>query len=116
MLFFIILILSFASRLFLPWWVVVVIAFVAALFVGKTARQSFFSGFGATFLTWLVLALLTSIPNDHILAKRMAILFHLPWWWLIFAVTSVIGGLVTGIAALSGLLVKDVMKSKTQKS
>jgi hypothetical protein len=112
MLFLIILILSFASGFFLPWWVVAIAAFLAALFAGKTARQAFISGFGAVFIVWVVLALFKSIPNDHILAKRIAALFHLPSWWLILVVTGIVGGLVAGFAALSGLLVKKAFEKE----
>jgi len=107
MLFLIILILSFASGYFLPWWVVAIAAFLAALFVGKTSGQSFFSGFFAVFIVWTALALFKSVPNDHILASRVVQLFPLPnnWIWLL-AVTAFIGGLVGGMAALSGVLVK----------
>jgi hypothetical protein len=107
MLFVIILILSFASGYFLPWWVVAIAAFLAAFFIGKTPGQSFLSGFAAIFIGWTVLALFKSIPNDHILAGRVVQLFPLPnnWLWLL-GVTGLIGGLVGGMAALSGVLLK----------
>jgi len=106
MLFLIILILSFASGYFLPWWVVAIAAFVASFLIGKTSRQSFWSGFSAVFIVWTVLALFKSIPNDHILAKRVATLFHLPNWLLLLFITALIGGLVGGMSALSGVLLK----------
>jgi len=111
MLFLIILILSFASGFLLPWWVVAIAAFVPALFIGKTSGISFCSGFGAVFIAWAVLALLKSIPNQHILASRVVQLFPLPhsWIWL-FLVTALIGGLVGGMAALSGTLLKRAIR------
>lgn len=111
MLFLVILILSFASGYFLPWWVVAIAAFLAAFFMGKTSGQSFWSGFGAVFIVWTVLALFKSIPNDHILAKRVAQLFQLPNWILILLITAIIGGLVGGMSALSGVLVKRAFKN-----
>jgi hypothetical protein len=107
MLFLIILILSFASGYFLPWWVVAIAAFLAALFIGKTPKQSFWSGFGAIFVGWTTLALFKSIPNNHILADRVVKLFPLPHHWIsILIVTALIGGLVGGMSALSGVLLK----------
>lgn len=106
MLFLIILILSFASGYFLPWWVVAIAAFLAAFIAGRTSRQSFWSGFGAVFIGWAVLALFKSVPNDHILATRVAAMFHLPHWIFILFVTALIGGLVGGMSALSGVLLK----------
>jgi hypothetical protein len=107
MLFLIILILSFASGYFLPWWVVAIAAFLAAFLVGKTSAQSFWSGFTAVFIVWTVLALFKSVPNDHILASRVVQLFPLPhnWIWLLL-ITAFIGGIVGGMAALSGILLK----------
>jgi hypothetical protein len=107
MLFLIILILSFACGFFLPWWVVAVVAFLAAFFVGKTSGHSFLAGFAAVFVVWIILALVKSLPNENILADRVVQLFPLPnnWIWLL-AVTACIGGLVGGMGALSGILLK----------
>jgi hypothetical protein len=102
MLFLIILILSFASGYFLPWWVIAIAAFLSAFFIGKTSGQSFWSGFAAVFIVWTVLALFKTIPNDNMLAKRVAVLFLL--------ITSLIGGLVGGMSALSGVLLKRAIK------
>jgi hypothetical protein len=111
MLFLIILILSFASSYFLPWWVAAVIAFLAAVFIGKTSGRSFWSGFGAVFVVWVILALFKSIPNDNILASRVIQLFPLPHnWVLLLVITALIGGLVGGMAALSGILMKKAFK------
>lgn len=112
MLFFIILILSFASGYFLPWWVVAIAAFIPALFIGKTPARSFFSGFAAVFIVWTILALFKTVPNDNILAKRMAGLFHLPNWILLLIVTALIGGIVGGMSALSGVLLKRAFSKK----
>jgi hypothetical protein len=106
MLFLIILILSFASGYFLPWWIVAIISFLTALIIGTTAKSSFWQAFIAVLIVWIVLALFKSIPNDHIMATRIAHLFHLPGWGYILAVTGILGGLVGGMSALSGLLLK----------
>jgi hypothetical protein len=106
MLFLIILILSFAGGYFLPWWVIAIAAFIAAYFAGKKPLRSFFAGFFAVFIAWIVLALFKSIPNDHILDKRVAHLFQLPNWLWILLLTGFIGGLVGGMSALSGILLR----------
>jgi len=107
MLFLIILILSFISSYLLPWWAAAAIAFLAALFIGKTSGKTFWSGFGAIFVLWLILALMKSLPNDNVLAGRVIQLFPLPHQWiLLLLITAFIGGLVGGLAALSGILTK----------
>jgi hypothetical protein len=111
MVFLIILILSFISSYFLPWWAAAAIAFLAALFVGTTSGKAFWSGFGAIFVLWIILALIKSIPNDNILASRVIQLFPLPHQWiLLLLITALIGGLIGGMAALSGVLTRKALK------
>src|SRR3569623_3691394 len=112
MLFLIILILSFISSFFLPWWAAAAIAFLAAMFIGKTSAKAFLSGFGAIFVLWVILALIKSIPNDNILASRVIQLFPLPHQWiLLLLITALLGGLVGGMAALSGLLTRKAFRN-----
>src|SRR4051812_18026605 len=110
LLFPIILALAFISGFFLPWWFVAVISFAAALLI-KTTGRVFWIGFAGVGLAWLALALLKTLPNDNILATRVAGLFHLPGWIYILAITVLIGGLVGGFAALSGSLVRKAFMS-----
>lgn len=111
MLFILILILSLIAAFITPWWAVAIIAFVTALYAGKKPAQAFWSGFGAIFIVWMVLALFKSIPNHHILAARVAVLFHLPHWSLLLFITALIGAIVGGMSALSGFLVRRVVFS-----
>jgi len=110
MLFLVILILSVLSSYFLPWWMVTVLAFLAALFIGKTSGQSFLLGFSGVFVAWVLVALFKSLPNDNMLAGRVVQLFPLPhnWIWVLL-VTGIIGGLIGGMSALSGMLLKKAL-------
>jgi hypothetical protein len=107
MLFLILLILSFISTYLLPWWAVAIVIFLVTLFMGKTSGRTFLSGFAAVFISWAVLALFKTIPNDNLLAKKVAVLFPLGGnWVLLLLITAIIGGLVGGMSALSGVLLK----------
>jgi hypothetical protein len=112
MLFIIILILSLIAGFITPWWAAAIIAFVAALFAGKKPGQAFCSGFAAVFIVWAVLILFKTMPNKHILAARVATLSHLPHWTVLLVITALIGGIVGGMSALSGVMVKRLF-SKT---
>ena len=112
MLFPVILLLSLASSFILPWWAACILAFIASLYLGKTSAQSFWSGFAGLGLAWLALALLKSFPNQHILATRVAHLFHLPHWLLLLLVTVITGGFAGGMSALSGFLIKRVFEKE----
>jgi hypothetical protein len=106
MLFIIILILSLIAGFITPWWAAAIIAFVAAVYAGKKPGEAFLSGFFAVFIVWVVLALFKSVPNNHVLASRVAVLFHLPGWAILLILTAIIGGLVGGLSAISGVYVR----------
>ena len=110
MLFPVILLLAFISGYLAPWWVSCILAFVAAIIFGKKTSWAFWSGFAGISLAWIALALLKSFPNEHILATRVAHVFHLPNWLLLLAVMAIIGGLAGGLSAVSGLMVKRVFE------
>ncbi|HVW13230.1 MAG TPA: hypothetical protein VHB54_05400 [Mucilaginibacter sp.] len=106
MLFILILILTVISGYFLPWWFAAVIAFVIAFILGKKPGRTFWLGFAALFVAWAIMALLKSVPNSNTLATRVAHLFQLPNWVVLLIVTAFIGGLVGGMSALSGILLR----------
>jgi len=115
MLFSLILLLAFICGYLVPWWVACILAFGAAWFLGKTSGQAFWSGFCGLGLAWLALALLKSFPNEHILATRVAQLFHLPHWLWLLLITVLVGALAGGMSALSGLIVKRVFEKEPVK-
>ena len=102
MVFLVVLILTFALQYFLPWWIMMVIAFAVCSVVGKTAKISFWQPFLAIFLLWTALSLYKSIPNHHILANRIAEMFGIKTWYAVLAVSSGLGAVVAGISGLCG--------------
>lgn len=97
-------VLSGIAELFLPWWIISVVAFVIAFLFRFRPGKSFLAGFCGIAIFWLTAALFCDIPNEHILSHRMAELFHLPGYLLFMLVTAVVGGLVGGMAAMAGSL------------
>lgn len=110
MLFFIILILSLIASFVLPWWIVAIIAFLAAFWIARGAGHAFVSAFAAIFIVWVVQALFKSVPNSNILATRVAHMLPLGGnWFLLVLITGFIGGLVAGMAGLTGALFKKAL-------
>jgi hypothetical protein len=95
-------ILAALAEYFAPWWLIAVVAFVVALVAGLKPGQSFLMGFLGIALFWFVAALISDYANDHILANRMAKVFHLPGGILFILVSAIIGGIVGGLASWSG--------------
>ena len=98
--------LAAGAEYFMPWWSVAVVCFIVSLLIKQRAGRAFLAGFCGIALMWLVIALIHDIANDHILSTRMAALFHLPNYGLFIVVTVLIGGLVGGLSAWAGALLR----------
>lgn len=102
MVFIVILIISFLLQIFLPWWVIVVISFATCGLIGKTEKISFWQPFMAIVVLWTGMALYKSIPNQHILATRIAEMLGVKIWPLVLAITAILGGITAAISGWCG--------------
>jgi hypothetical protein len=95
--------LSFISGLFLPWWGIAIVALIVALLVKQIAGLSFLSAFLGVFLLWAGLAFWIDAKNQGILSERIAHVLPLGGnSFLLILVTGLVGGLVAGLAAMTG--------------
>ncbi|UOR04507.1 hypothetical protein MUN82_16360 [Hymenobacter aerilatus] len=102
-LFLLILVVAAVAQVFLPWWCIVPVAFLLAMLVGRTGGKAFLAGFFGVGLGWLILAIWLNGQNNSVLARRVAELLPLSGSIaLLLLVTLVVGGLIGGLAALSG--------------
>lgn len=118
MLFIIILIVSLVLQLFLPWWIIAIIAFSFSSWKALNAKHAFVHSFTAILLLWVAAGLIKTIPNENILANRVGELLMLPFaefnWIIILFVTGIIGGLVAGLSGLAGFYLRELfIKQKT---
>jgi hypothetical protein len=96
-------VLSFALGLYLPWWSIAIAAFVVTALLHQRPRISLLAGFVALFLLWFFLATVIDMRNQHILSRKLALLLPLGGnSFLLTLITALVGGLVGGLAALSG--------------
>lgn len=105
-------VISAVMQLFLPWWIIAVVSFTIAWFVAQKPLAAFATGFISIALLWGLYSWFLSSANDHILAERVtALLKDLTQNSLtaLFVLTSVLGGLVGGLASLSGCLLKKAL-------
>lgn len=95
--------LALVLSIFLPWWSVMLAAFISGAIVRLRNVSAFFVPFLAITLFWIVYAWLLSSANDFILARKIAVLLSLGGNALLLVlVTGIIGGLSAGIAGLFG--------------
>lgn len=102
MVFIVILIASFLLQLVLPWWIVVIVSFATCGLIGKTGKIALWSPFFAILLLWTGMALFKSYPNQHLLATRVAEMIGVKAWWLILALTAILGGFVAAVSGYCG--------------
>jgi hypothetical protein len=97
------LVVCLVLQLFLPWWSLAVGAAVVAFFFDQSGWRAFLGGFVAAFLLWGAAAAWLNSSGGSLLADRLNQL--LPVNSLLL--TGLVGGLVGGLAALTGKLVRS---------
>ena len=105
--------LAFATGLYgiLPWWSFAITSFIVAIAVHQKGGKAFLAGFAGLFLLWAVLAFMIDNANDHILATKVANVLPLGGsYWVLILLTGLIGGLVSGLAALTGSYLRQSPK------
>ncbi len=95
--------LAFVAGLYLPWWGIAIAAFLVSAAIPQKPAFSFLSGFLGVFLLWEVLAWWIDNKNNGILSQKVAALFKMGnSSVLLIVLTSILGALVGGFAALAG--------------
>jgi hypothetical protein len=87
----------------IPWWGFVFTSLIVALAVHQRAGRAFLAGFLGVFLLWAGMALVKDAANEHVLSTKVAQILPLGGSYLVLIlVTGVVGGLVSGAAAMAG--------------
>ena len=95
--------ISFLLQNFLPWWTMAVVSFALGYFFGNKGFISFCAGFLGVGLLWLGMSLFIDVSTHSILTEKINKLLPLN----VFVLTTMIGGLVGGLASLTGSLMSD---------
>ena len=96
----------------LPWWGIAITGLILGFQMKPTSGKAFGIGFLALFLLWSGQALYTHLANDGILSTRIAEMLGVGSPLLVVLITGILGGLVSGLAVLSGALLKDAVSKK----
>ena len=111
-----IIILSFVASLYFPWWVISIVAFAISFIIPLKAGISFVSGFMALFILWASIAFWISSSNENILAHKISmIILKQDSPVLLIIITGIVGGLVSGLAALSGSYLRNLIYTTRRK-
>ncbi|WP_372371051.1 hypothetical protein [Candidatus Uabimicrobium sp. HlEnr_7] len=92
------------TQMFFPWWSMAIAAFVVGFVVveGKTGIGVFFKGFFGVALLWTLVATVKYFTSSDIIAARVSTLFSLPHPYLTIVISGAVGGIIAGMATLSG--------------
>ena len=87
----------------LPWWSVMVAAFISALLFSLKKTAVFVVPFLAIAFLWLAHSFWLGNANDFILAKKIAVLLPLKGnHLLLILVSGIIGGIAAGVSGVFG--------------
>jgi hypothetical protein len=104
-----IMLLSFAAGLYLPWWTIAITSFLVVALIPQRPGAAFLCGFTAIFLLWAALSFWLSFQNNHILAHKISLLIlSIDNPLLLILVTALIGALVAGFAAITASFARRV--------
>jgi len=94
--------ITYFTTSFLPWYGIMIIAFVINLLLPGSSLEAFNSSFMAAFLLWAITSLIIHNSTEGLLSDKIAQLVALPNGLILVLVSSAIGGLATGFSGLSG--------------
>ena len=109
---FLILITAFLLNLILPWWSIAIPGLIFGYQFKKSAWLSFAWGFLAPSLLWSGQALYLHFSNDGILSTRIGTMLGVGSPYLVILITGILGGLISGLATLTGSMFKNNSSNK----
>lgn len=101
--------LAYLLELFLPWWSIAIAAALGGYLF--KSRANLLAGFLSIGLLWLIAAWRIDVGSPAHLADKIAAIMKMSKHMLM-AVTSILGGLVGGFAALTGSLARPSKRSR----
>jgi len=111
--FLLIALLSLLAQFLLPWWSLALVAFLVCLATQSKALSAFGAGFFGVALVWLIYALVVQLRTDGVLTGRMSeLLVKANQPALLIGVTVLLGGVVGGLAGLSGYYVRQAVQNQ----
>jgi MFS family permease len=112
--FLLIIALGYLATSYGPWYLIVIAGFLGGLLI-RNQWQGLLIGFLAGFTLWLGQVWWLQNQSASDLPQRMADLFGLPNEWLLWLITAVIGGLVTGFSSAAGGAISAQKKKKRKR-
>ena len=93
-------------QFWLPWWTVIFPCFLISFVTSRGGFGSFFAGFFAVGLLWLLYSVYIDWNTSGMLSQKVAMIFPGQSVWVLRTITLLAGGLTGAFASLSGYSLK----------
>ncbi len=100
----------------LPWWSIVVVGILMGIILPGPALNTFISGFLAGGLMWLFLSWQIDNATGSYLSEKIIELFPFSDATYLIILSGLIGGLLVGLATLSGSSFRQIFSKKKKKT
>lgn len=101
------------GQVYLPWWIIGIVALLVEVTVGKGDATKFYSGFYGVAIPWIALAAYIDYNSDSILTVRILEMFKLPTYGFVMVIiTGLLGGLVGGLSSTVGGWIRQAISNE----
>jgi threonine/homoserine/homoserine lactone efflux protein len=104
--------LVIVSNPFLPYWAVMILIVILSALIGNKGASSFFAGGLGMSLAWVGQSIYVSAMSGSQLPEKMGELMGLGSDMALFVLTGILGFLLGAFSALSGSLLRKLLKRK----
>jgi hypothetical protein len=106
----VLLVASVVAQLFFPWWSIAIVCLVVAFFMASSAAEALAKGTAVITLGWVAYAWYIHATSGGILSNKVAEIFPLKGnSGYLIAIMGFLGGLVGGLSASAGYLLRDAV-------
>lgn len=98
------------------WWLIALIAFLAAFLLKLTRKPAFLLGFLAGLLSWAVMILIVDHSNESRLSTQMAELLGCSHYLILILLNSSIAALLGGFGGLTGASLSKLINNRNEES
>ena len=106
---------TFLAQYFLPWWGLFFTAGLVGAIITAKGFPTFLAGFVAIAGLWFGQIYLIDAANESLLSSKVAAIFTLSSPIQLMLVSSLIGGICGGFAALTGQLFVKIFKKERKR-
>ena len=106
---------TYLGQFFLPWWGLFITAGIAGAIMPTKGFPTFLAGFIAIAGLWFLQIYLIDVANESLLSNKVAAIFTLSSPLQLMLVSSLIGGICGGFAALTGKLFASIFKKERKR-